>query len=441
MKTTSRLLPLVIACTTMLTACGGGGGGLSTATKTPTVAGTISGLGSIILNGVRYETIGASLVDADDGTTISSPMGMGMTVTVDPSTTGSTVAGTIHIQTGIKGNTSLVNTSTSTLNVAGLPVITDSSTFIVNSATSTSGSFASLLANNQNVEVYGLPQSDGTFKATRIEILATAPMVQLVGTVFGLNTANSTFTLGGNGSTVTVTYSSASAPTGLANGAVVSVHTSTSATAANYTATSLYLRSTNTSTFTQYATNYSGTSGISNETNELYGMVSNLALTSSGCSLQVQGVSSTLSSATLCNALQNGDYVELKGQFLNGQLTAHRVEFKTSGGDRSLASYQDDSQDSDHDQLKYSRRLSTTTSSSSSSSSTESSSSYEIYGTLSNCSSATANNCTLTSNGVAYTADLSSAFWEHGMVTSGWVEAKGYMATNSTFKVTKIESK
>lgn len=449
MKKTLRLLPLALVCASVLSACGGGGGG-SSATAPTTVGGTISGLGSIVLNGVRYETIGASVLDADDGTSIHSPMGMGMTVEIDPSATSSTTASTIHVQTGIKGSTSSVNASSSSLNVAGLPVTADANTFIVNSATSVSGSFAALLTDNQSVEVYGLPQSDGTFKATRIEILSTAPRVQLVGAVSGLNTANSTFTLGGGGNTVTVTYAGTAAPAGLANGSVVSVHTNTSASAANYAATGLYLRSASTSTFTQYDTHYAGTSGVRNEANELYGMVSGLTPTTGGCSLQVQGVTASLASTTLCGALQNGDYVELKGLFSNGQITAHRVEFKTSGGDRSLANanvYRDDAQDDDQDELKYSRRWnasssgSSSSSSSSSNSSTESSSSYEIYGTLSNCTSATSSNCTLTSHGVAYTVDLSTALWEHGAVTSGWVEAKGYMLTASTFKVSKIESK
>jgi len=447
MKTTFHLLTLTIACATLLNACGGDGGASMTAVLTPTtVAGTISGLGSIILKGVRYETIGATVENADDRTSIKTPMGLGMTVAVDPSS-NSTVAGTIHVQTGIKGGTSLVNAAANSLNVAGLPVVADAGTFIVNSTTGISGNFAALLANNQNVEVYGLPQTDGTFKATRIEILTVAPIVQLVGAVSGLNTTSKTFTLGGNGNTVTVSYAGTPAPAGLINGAVISVRTNTSTNTANYTATSLYLRSASTNTFKQYAANYSGTTGINNEVNELYGMVSQLTATTTGCTLQVQGVPTTVSSTTLCNALNNGDYVEIKGLFLNGQLSTHKVEFKTTGGDRSLANYYDDPQDSNHDQLKYNRLLSSTTSNSPSSSGSVSSGSgegasvYEIYGTLSNCASGAATSCTLTSNGVVYTADLSAAFWERGAATSGLVEAKGYMSTTNTFKVIKIESK
>lgn len=438
MKPIFRLIPLVAGCAAILGACGGGGGASSALTTVnPPVAGTISGLGSVIVNGVRYETIGASVVDADDSHTISTPLGLGMTVSIDPLTSSATTAGTIYIQTGIKGSTSAVDSTAKTLNVAGLPVTTDSATFIVTSA-GQAGSFADL-TDNLNVEVYGLPQTDGTFKATRIEIKATAQSVQLVGTVSNLNTANNTFTLGSGSNTVSIAYSGATVPTGLANGSVVSVHTATTATSSQYTATSLYLRSTNVSTFTQYAANYGGTSGVYNEANELYGMVSNLTGTApytNGCSMQVQGVPTTLRSATLCASLLNGDYVEVKGLLTNGTLAAYRVEFKTAGSDRSLNGYADDENDSDGDSFKYRRQYNSTTSGSYYSS--DSRSSYEIYGTLSACTGGT---CTLTSNGSVLTADVSTAYWEHGQVTSGFVEAKGYMTSPNTFKVIKIEAK
>lgn len=432
-----RLIPLLTGCLAILSACGGGGGGSALTTVNPPVAGTISGLGSVIVNGVRYETIGASVIDADDSHTISTPLGLGMTVSIDPLTSSATTAGTIYIQTGIKGGTSAVDTTAKTLNVAGLPVTTDSATFIVTSA-GQAGSFADL-ADNLNVEVYGLPQTDGTFKATRIEIEATAQVVQLVGAVSNLNTTNKTFTLGSGSNTVTIAYSGITVPTGIANGSVVSVHTATTATASQYTATSMYLRSTNVSTFTQYAANYGGTSGVYNEANELYGMVSGLteAPYTNGCSMQVQGVPTTLRSATLCASLQNGDYVEVKGLLTNGTLAAYRLEFKTAGGDRSLNNYFDDENDDrERDEFKYRRQYNSQTSGSYYSS--DSRSSYEIYGTLSACSGST---CTLTSNGSVLTADVSTAFWEHGQVTSGFVEAKGYMTTGNTFKVTKIEAK
>ena len=441
------MLVMVLASAGLITACGGGGGGVETgnggvATTTnstaTTVSGTISGLGSVIVNGIRYETIGAAVRDMDDNRVISRPLGLGMTVKLEPSTTRAAAAGMIHVLSGIKGGISATNSAAKTLNVAGLPVTTDATTFIVTAA-GTVGRFTDLT--NGQAEVYGLPQSDGTFKATRIELQLTAPRVQLVGVVSNLNTTNTTFTLGGGSNTVTVSYAAAMAPTGLVNGSVVAVLTGTTATAVNYTASSVYLRSPDNATSTQHVTNYRGTSGIGNEVNELYGMVSGLTPYGTGCTLQVQGVPTSLTSAALCASIKNGDYIEVKGLLADGTLAAYRVEFRTAGGDRDLSGsgYSDDLNDRDGDDLKYSRQVTPTSSSSSSSAREESFSSYELYGMLSNCS---ANTCTLTSNGIAVAADLSTAYWEHGYsVTSGWVEAKGYMTATNTFKVTKIEPK
>ncbi len=131
------MLVMVLASAGLITACGGGGGGVETgnggvATTTnstaTTVSGTISGLGSVIVNGIRYETIGAAVRDMDDNRVISRPLGLGMTVKLEPSTTRAAVAGMIHVLSGIKGGISATNSAAKTLNVAGLPVTTDATT-------------------------------------------------------------------------------------------------------------------------------------------------------------------------------------------------------------------------------------------------------------------------------------------------------------------------
>lgn len=434
MNAMCRFLPWLSVCVLVLSACGGGDRGIGADSPqiTPlSMAGTISGLGSVIVNGVRYETIGASVVDADDGSLLTSPLGLGMTVDIDPSPSSRTAAATIRVQSGIQGPASEVNSSTQSLTVAGLPVLADANTFIV-TATGLTGAF-SILADGQNLEVYGVPQEDGTFRATRIEIESGPQNVQLLGTVSNLNTSNGSFTLGTASRSVAVTYTRATVPSGLANGVVVSVHTASTAAAAPYVASNLYIRSASVSSFAQYISRYRGTSGVHNETNELYGVVSSLTATGSGCSMQVQGILTTLSSATLCASVQNGDYVEVKGLFSGGALAAHRVEFKTAGHDRPLNGYHDDDNDSDRDELKYRRQLNQQHGRDD-----NATSSYEIYGILSDCSGSA---CTLTSHGSVLTADLSTAYWEHGPVSSGFVEAKGYMTSASDFKVLKIESK
>jgi hypothetical protein len=436
----------VLAATSLLSGCGGGSGGTTdlasavsiVSSSALPVAGTVSGLGSVVVNGVRYETIGANVVDSDDRRTINSPIGIGMIVSLETSNTNAAAASFIQIQKGIRGTTASVNAAQNTLTVAGLPVTVDAGTLIIR-ANGTVGNFAELA--NNSIEVYGLPQTDGNFKATRIEIESSPSFVQLAGVISQLNTTNATFALGSGANLVTISYGTSTPATGLANGVVVSVHTNTVSSATQYAATQIYLRASNASVFTEYVTKYTGTSGIHNETNELYGMVSGLTSLSTGCQLQVQGLAVSVASTALCNSIQNGDYVEVKGLLSNGSFAAYRIEFRTSGGDRNLGGYSDDSNDDDHDDLKYSRLISTSTGTGTYTPvySSESSSSYEIYGTLNNC---VGSSCTMNSNGVVITMDISTAIWEHGyVVTNGAVEAKGYMTANNIFKVTKIESK
>jgi hypothetical protein len=425
---------MLMAAAGVLSACGGGDGSTATPTAAALSSGTISGLGSIIVNGVRYETVGSQVLDADDGNTaITTPLRIGMTVSVEQSGTDSVtlrpIAGKILVQSGIKG---LANYTGSTLTVAGMPVTTNTTTILLD----TTGAVTSLASlNTQSVEVYGLPQADGSFLATLVEAETGLVNVQVVGTVQSMDTTTKTLVLGATAAPITVSYASITPPSGLATGSVIVVKAATSATANTYAATSMQIRSGTASTYTSYASNYSGTTGVHNERNELYGAVSDKALTYSGatvtgCTLKIQGIQVQASSPSLCASIANGTYVEAKGTLSNGVLTATKIEFE--GGQSN--GYSDDWNDNDSDGLHH-RSLSTL----STPTELQASRSFEMYGSL-NCSAVNVG-CTLTRGAITYTADMATARWdEHQPITSGYVEAKGYL-TGNTFKVSKIESK
>jgi len=431
-----KLLALLLAASGLLTACGGGGGG--SASVSPSTgnlsSGTISGLGSIIVNGVRYETVGANVLDADDGSTaITTPLRIGMTVSVEQNGTDPVtlrpIAGKILVQSGIQGVASYVGNS---LTVAGLPVTTDTSTILLDA----NGLVTNLAAlNNLNVEVYGLPQADGSYLATLVEAELGSHPVQVVGTVQSINTSAKTLVLGTSASPITIDYTSITPPSGLVAGAVVVVKSPATTTASTYLANSLQIRSTTASTYTSYANNYSGTTGVANERNELYGAVSDKALTYSGvnvtgCTFKIQGIQVQASSAALCNSIANGTYVEAKGTLSNGMLNTTRIEFEGSASN----GYSDDWNDSDSDGLHH-RNLSTLITASE----LQANRSFEIYGALS-CSALNVG-CTLTRGAVTFTADMSTARWDdYQAIVNRYVEAKGYL-TGSTFKVIKIEAK
>lgn len=439
-RSVSQLQWLALLFTTagLLSGCGGGsGGGASTQLTTPApsmTSGTISGLGSIIVNGVRYETVGSQVLDADDGSSvITTPLRIGMTVSVEQSGTDALtsrpVAGKILVQRGIQG---LANYFGANLRVAGLPVTTDNATILLD-ATGTVTTLTAL--NNQSVEVYGLPQADGSFVATLIEVETGATHVQLVGTVQSINTSTKTLALGTAASQITVDYASITPPSDLALGAVVVVKSFTTSTANLYVASGLQIRSATASTYTSYANNYSGTTRVYSERNELYGAVSEKTLTYSGasvtgCTLKIQGIQVLASSAVLCTSIVNGNYVEAKGILSNGVLTATKIEFEGS----QTSGYADDWNDADSDGLHH-RSLSTIITPRE----LQANRSFEIYGSLS-CSAVNVG-CTLTRGAITYTADMSSAYWnEHQPTANGYVEAKGYL-TGNTFQVIKIEAK
>ena len=84
----STLAPLGASLALMLSACGGGGGGSSTSASSSgatasSYTGTVTGLGSVVINGVRFSTSGASSVDGDDSShAYAKAFALGDTVTV-----------------------------------------------------------------------------------------------------------------------------------------------------------------------------------------------------------------------------------------------------------------------------------------------------------------------------------------------------------------------
>jgi hypothetical protein len=183
----TALTPLI------LIGCGGGGGGGSSSTTPATpptnsvinsavdasYSGTITGLGSIIVNGVRFETFGADITDGDDlyGASPSTrSLDLGMTVALTGSaddTTSLGQASKIRVIGGIRGL--IASTSSSSITIAnGQKVLVDGSTIYAGTtgAISSVSSLSNLSANDA-VEIYGIEQANGDILATRV--IAYAP--------------------------------------------------------------------------------------------------------------------------------------------------------------------------------------------------------------------------------------------------------------------------
>lgn len=189
-------------------ACGGGGdSGSSTATaSTPAAAeratayaaGPISGFGSIIVNGVRYDDSGASVSRDDDGAATREQLKLGMMVEIEGAGVDALAATgrALRVRFGseIVGPVSAVDTAAGALTVLGQKVVVTDATVFDDSLV---GGLAGIDASDV-LEVHALYNAtDGSFTATRIEDAAAAVRYRLRGVVADLDTTAKTFTLGG----------------------------------------------------------------------------------------------------------------------------------------------------------------------------------------------------------------------------------------------------
>lgn len=189
-----------------LVACGGGGSGADTTasasgSETQTYSGTVSGLGSIVVNGVRFSTTGAETQDGDDSSQpYSSAFKLGATVVVTGSVNGSEGQATsIQIVGGVRGQVSAADATAGTLTVAGQAIKVDANT-VFDGEGDASFSLASIAAGFGSsaiyVEVYGTADETGTILATRIEKKDPAALIfALKGFVVPGSITSTSFTL------------------------------------------------------------------------------------------------------------------------------------------------------------------------------------------------------------------------------------------------------
>ncbi|MBT8127040.1 MAG: hypothetical protein KJP15_06135 [Gammaproteobacteria bacterium] len=232
---TAALAVNIAACSSSGTDVAGIGGSGITPTASVFSSGTITGFGSIFVNGVKFET-GASTFSIDDNSGTEDDLAIGMVVTVTGSINEDGVSGTadsVSFDDQLQGpvsNVSAVDADgiTRTITVLGTVVLLDINTTSFDVSGTVSGSFNFNNINvEDNVEVSGFFDSAGVLKATRVELkedtfVAGSSIVELKGTITALT--GTTFSLEGvSGITVDASSASIEDLSGLANGAVVEV--------------------------------------------------------------------------------------------------------------------------------------------------------------------------------------------------------------------------
>lgn len=323
--TSSMVLALVSACggggsaSDLSSPAGSSGNAASTAGAGAYALGAITGFGSIIVNGVRYDDSKAKVFDEDGLERRSDDLKLGMTVeirasgpTVDPLGVTRANAAEVRLSRSLTGPVTSVNVGAGSLMVFGQTVVVTTTTVYEGVAG------LSAIAVGQVLEVYAQPDAQGRLVATRIERKdeassagSSSAALRLTGAISGLSADRLQFKLG----SVTVMLNSPLASS-LANGSEVRVVARATSTQNVVTALSVQARSS------------ALDSNVSSA--EVEGFVT--AYTSLA-SFSVNGVavittSTTKFEGTTAN-LKLGARVEVEGSVSAGVITATKVEIKS----------------------------------------------------------------------------------------------------------------
>lgn len=209
MNTSRWIFSLVgmIGITGLLAACGserapsvsasGSGSGSASA------SGTITGFGSVFVNGKRFETSGASFtVDGQSGS--QNDLKVGMTVTVNGSFNGDQRSASVVLQKdAVEGLVQSVTADGLSLIVMGQTVSVDNTTLIDDNIPGRN--VLNLVAGTDNVEVNGHIRPNGVIQATFIEKKLVGVTPEVRGFVSNHTSGSATFRIGN----LTVNYSGA----------------------------------------------------------------------------------------------------------------------------------------------------------------------------------------------------------------------------------------
>ncbi len=231
------LLTALTGVALAVVACGGGGGGGGSSTAGvgsggtgAFSVGTVTGFGSVFVNGLRYDDASASVSD-DDGARSRSDLKLGMVVKVQGSTSaaGDSSANSISFDSALLGPVSATNSAGKTLTIIGQKVVVAAGTVF---DVSLPQGFASIQT-GQVLEVHGFvnPQSN-ELQATLIEVKAGPGYYKISGLVSNLQNGIKTFRIGSE----TINFaalSGSSIPQGFANGMLVKARLDTRQPSAN----------------------------------------------------------------------------------------------------------------------------------------------------------------------------------------------------------------
>jgi len=304
-----------------LAGCGGGGGSTEiSSVSTPSSAvgissGTITGFGSVFVNGVKFNTDNATIFRGDDQLNDVRELEIGMIVRVEGSIDDK-IASSVHFEEDVKGPAD-GPASDNSFSVMGQTVITDAGTVFNN--TSLAG-----IAAGDILEISGLRNANDDIVARFIERKTNPANVNrysVIGKVRGLDTTGRTFRIDG----LTVSYGAANVndfPSGNpTEGQLVEVKDDSKA----YVPGSSSLAATEVE-----PQNRLGTAGVSGAKAEIESIVTRV---NSSSEFEIGGILVRTTASTLFlfgtpNNIVVGARLEVEGVISSGVLEAVKVKFE-----------------------------------------------------------------------------------------------------------------
>jgi len=318
----------------LLSACGGGTGTASNTNGiTPTLSGTVTGFGSVIVDGQEIEDAYARIVHENaDGSQSNDVLQMGQRVRVAHD--GANKASRVLIDAAVIGVVS--SKGPNTLTVAGQVVLINSD-MAAGPLTVFAGGYSDLssVQVSDMVQIHGTPVYDtvtSSYKvqATRVQKDMGVARVQVNGKVAGYTTTSAGASFALNGLTVNTTSATALRPTGAALANDVQV-TAYGASLVGGVLTATHVR-----------VNRDQNSGNTSMQAQLSGAVSNY--NASAGTLDVQGTTVRVGAAVVQPSgaiIANKAYVMVKGSVASdGSITATQVQVRTSDTSNALAKVQ-----------------------------------------------------------------------------------------------------
>lgn len=180
----------------LVVACGGGVGSGGTGGF---ASGPISGFGSVIVNGVRFDDTFATVVDGDGTTRTRDDLRLGMTVDIDSGAITVTASGQaasahrIEFDSALRGAVSQVDKGNNSFRLLGQSVRVDATTVFDERLTNGLNG----LTTGRMLEIYAVfdPATE-QYRATRVEPASSGASLLLRGPIAQLDTAAKTLRIG-----------------------------------------------------------------------------------------------------------------------------------------------------------------------------------------------------------------------------------------------------